>query len=285
MTGQELFSYQRRITHLQRAQRIAASGADFLAKHAANEICSRIAVTNRTFGRVLDLFSPASAMADALRTTLPQAEIVTLSELSGANRDNLALPAHSFDLAVSAFGLHWCNDLPGTLIQLRAALKPDAMLLIALPGEGTLGQLRQVLLRVETRLLQGASMRIDPFVEVRQAGALLQRAGYALPVADAELLTLGYANVAAMVGEMRAMAATTALAGRRAALPKSVLHEIEAEYRQSFGAQDGRIPVSVNIVYMTGWSPHESQQQPLRPGSAKARLSDFLQPPKTGDKP
>ncbi len=182
---QELFDYGRLRAHRTRSQRMAVPGADFLVEHAAAEICSRLAVTNRTFTRALDLFSLSPAMANGVAQTRPGIEIVSIGE--DASRDHLPVAPQSFDLAFSAFGLHWSNDLPGTLLQIRRALKPDGLFMAALPGEGTLAELRTALIAAETRLSGGAAMRVDPFVEIRQAGALLQRTGFALPVADVRI--------------------------------------------------------------------------------------------------
>lgn len=272
----ETFDYARLRAHQRRAERISAPDPDFLVAHAAAEISSRLAVTNRTFTRALDLFSLSPAMARAVAETRPGIEIVRLGE--EASRDVLPVEPGSFDLAVSAFGLHWCNDLPGTLVQVRRALKPDGLLMAALPGEGTLAELRAALLETETMLTGGAALRVDPFTEVRQAGALLQRAGFALPVADAEKLVLRYAGVSGLLRDLRAIGATSALKGASVPLPKGTLEELSARYSNDHGDPDGRIRASVNIVYLTGWSPHESQQKPLKPGSAKARLADFLKP-------
>lgn len=275
-TTQEMFDYRRLRAHRDRAERMNIAGADFLVEHAAAEICSRLAVTNRTFTRALDLFSLSGAMAQAVADTRPGIEIVSIGEES--SRDLLPVEPASFDLAVSAFGLHWCNDLPGTLVQVRRALRPDGLFMAALPGEGTLAELRNSLLETETMLTGGAALRVDPFTEVRQAGALLQRAGFALPVADTEQLVLSYADVSGLLRELRSIGATSALKDGPAPLPRQAIKILDSRYKTRYGAPDGRMPASVNIVYMTGWSPHESQQKPLKPGSAKARLADFLKP-------
>ncbi len=272
-----LFSYLRVASRLARARHIAKDDAGFLVEHAAAEICSRIAVTNRTFSKVLDLFSPTTAMADALKTALPNAHITRLGDELGSNRDHLSVEPGSFDLVVSAFGLHCSNDLPGMLIQARLALKPDGLLMAALPAEGTLSQLREAMIAAETALTGGAALRVDPFVEIKQAGALLQRTGYALPVADGETLNLRYSGVRALINDLRSIGATTAMAGSRPKLARSFMTTLENEYAARFADDEKRIPATVRIVYLTGWSAHESQQKPLQPGSAKASLRDFLE--------
>lgn len=193
-------------------------------------------------------------------------------------RDALKQPHESSDLAVSVFGLHWCNDLPGTLRQISDLLVPDGLFLAAIPGEGTLNELRQSLLAVEAQMCKGASMRIDPFAEIRQVGALLQRAGLALPVTDSEQYILRYPNVRSLIEELRAMAATCVLAGDRTNLPRGFMGRLETEYRSNFSDDDGKIRATVNLIYMTAWKPHESQQKPQKPGSAKHSLANALRP-------
>ena len=273
-----LFDYKRLQAKRLRAVRMARPGADFLVVHAATEICDRLAVTNRKFERALDLFSISPAMAERLQTSIPGIWLTRIGDDSRHSRDDLQLEPGRFDLIVSAFGLHWCNDLPGTLLQARRALKPDGLLMAALPGEGTLGQLRAALIGAETAITGGAAMRVDPFAEVRQAGALLQRAGFALPVADTEHLTVRYANCRALLGDLRSCGTTSVLTGAMRPLPRQIMAKIEEEYASQFSDSDGRLPATVNIVYLTGWAPHASQQQSLKPGTAKTRLADFLKP-------
>ena len=273
-----LFDYKRLQARRLRAVRMARPGADFLVVHAAAEICDRLAVTNRKFEHALDLFSISPAMAERLQNAIPGISLTRIGDDSRHSRDDLQLAAGSFDLIVSAFGLHWCNDLPGTLLQARRALKPDGLLMAALPAEGTLGQLRAALIGAETAITGGAAMRVDPFAEVRQAGALLQRAGFALPVADTEHLTVRYENCRALLGDLRSCGTTSVLKGAMRPLPRQIMSKIEEEYASQSADSDGRLPATVNIVYLTGWAPHVSQQQPLKPGTAKTRLADFLKP-------
>jgi len=275
----QIFNYGRLRAKRERAARMNLPDADFLVRHAAEEICARLAVTNRTFTRAVDLFSLSGAMAQEVAKTIPGIAITRLGEET--SRDDLRLEPESFDLAFSAFGLHWCNDLPGTLVQIRRALKPDGLFMAALPGEGSLAELRAVMLAIETSLTGGAAMRIDPFAEVRQAGALLQRAGFALPVADAEKLTLRYSAIASLLNDLRGIGATSVLSGPVRSLPKAVPGELERAYASAHATADGRLPMTMNIIYLTGWSPHENQQKPLRRGSAKTSLTDvFKQGPK-----
>ena len=183
----------------------------------------------------------------------------------------------SFDLVVSALSLQFVNDLPGALIQIRRALKPDGLLLAALAGGDTLAELRQSLAVAEAEIEGGVSPRVVPFVDVREAGALLQRAGFALPVTDVERLTVRYASPIVLMHDLRRMGASNALIERRRRpLRRATLTRMAEVYGERFADPDGRIRATFEIVWLSGWAPHASQQQPLRPGSARARLADAL---------
>jgi SAM-dependent methyltransferase len=193
--------------------------------------------------------------------------------------DEEALPFRhgSLDLVVSALALQCVNDLPGVLVQVRRALKPDGLFLASLLGGSTLEELRTALFLAEEEIEGGASPRIAPFADVRDLGALLQRAEFALPVADAHIVTVTYPDVLALMRELRAMGVANALrARRRTPLRRTTLLRAAEHYADRYGLPDGRIPATFEIVTLTGWAPHESQQQPLRPGSAKMRLADAL---------
>lgn len=254
-----------------------ASDTGFLQRHCGAEIAARLAATNRDFARVLVVDTLPDAIAGEITPALAGSSLETLSP-EQLELDDLHLAVGQLDLIVAGPGIQRRNDLPGTLIQFRRALVADGLLMAAIPAEGTLEELRQCLLAAEDELAGGAAMRIDPFIEIRQAGALLQRAGFALPVADLEPLTLRYADTAALLADLRAHGATNGMQSRLQALPKNCVATLEKLYRNRFSGADGRIDVSVNIVYLTGWVPHESQQKALKPGSAEARLSDFLPP-------
>ncbi len=194
-----------------------------------------------------------------------------------ADEEALPFAAESLNLVVSGLALHLVNDLPGVLIQIRRALKPDGLLLAALLGGATLHELRSALLLAEEEVEGGASPRVAPFADVRDLGALLQRAEFALPVADAETVTVTYADPIALMRELRAMGATNALIDRRKQpLRRATLMRAAEIYADRFGLASGRVPATFEIVTLTGWAPHASQQQPLTPGSAKHRLADAL---------
>ncbi|MGI9401707.1 MAG: methyltransferase domain-containing protein [Rhizobiaceae bacterium] len=272
-----MFDYSRLRLRIERAHRVSAPDAGFLSELAAKEIAGRLAVTNRNFENAIDLFSPTDDLTRLLKTDRPE---ITVKQLSDENRrhdrDVLSQPAESFDLAVSIFGLHWCNDLPGTLMQISNLLVPDGLFMAVIPGHGTLQELHQSILATESQISGGATMRVDPFAEIKQVGSLLQRVGLALPVVDSEEYVLRYRDVQSLVLELRSMAATCSLAGKRPALPRDFLDRLEGEYRSKFSDEDGKIRATVNLIYMTAWKPHESQQKPLKPGSAGERLANAL---------
>jgi ubiquinone/menaquinone biosynthesis C-methylase UbiE len=181
------------------------------------------------------------------------------------------------DLVVSALALQFVNDLPGTLVQVRRALKPDGLFLAALIGGDTLTELRQSFAAAEAEVEHGTSPRVAPFADVRALGALLQRAGFALPVADIDRLVVRYSSPFALMGDLRRMAATNILIERRrTALRRATLMRMAEIYAERFADADGRVRATFEIVWLSGWAPHESQQKPLAPGSAKRRLADAL---------
>ena len=181
-----------------------------------------------------------------------------------------------FDVAVSVFSLQAINDLPGAMIQIRRLLKPDGLFLAVLFGGATLIELRQSFTAAESEILGGVSPHIAPFADVRDMGALLQRAGFALPVADIERLTVRYSALGSLIHDLRAHGQSNALSGRRKkSIGKRVLNAVNAHYARHY-AQDGKLLATFDLLYATGWAPHETQQQPLKPGSAKTRLSDAL---------
>jgi SAM-dependent methyltransferase len=177
----------------------------------------------------------------------------------------------------SVLSLHAVNDLPGVLVQVRRALKPDGVFMAALFGGETLHELRLAIAAAETEVSGGISPRVEPFADVRDLGGLLQRAGFALPVADVERLIVRYRDLMRLFADLRALGETNVLLGRRASfMPRRMLEALAKEYAARFTDEEGRFAATFDIVFLTGWSPHESQQKPLQPGSAKARLADAL---------
>ena len=194
-----------------------------------------------------------------------------------ADEERLPFGDASLDLVVSTLALHWTNDLVGALIQIRRALRPDGLFLGAIFGGATLTELRQCLLAAEAELSDGAAMRVSPFADAIDAAGLLQRAGFALPVADVDRVKVRYASPFALLQDLRHMGETSVLLDRsRKPLARKVLFRAMELYVERFAEADGRVPATFEIVSVTGWAPHESQQKPLRPGSAKMRLADAL---------
>ena len=186
------------------------------------------------------------------------------------------LAAGSQDLIVSLMSLHWANDLPGALSQIRRALKPDGLFLGTLLGAGTLKELRAVLTEAELEARGGAQARVSPFADGFDGAALLQRAGFALPVADVDRVTVRYPDLLALIRDLRAMGETNVLAGAVRPLTRGILARAAQLYAERYADADGRIPATFEIVHLAGWAPHESQQKPLPRGSAKMRLADAL---------
>jgi NADH dehydrogenase [ubiquinone] 1 alpha subcomplex assembly factor 5 len=278
--------------HRDRAARqgLVGGAVDFLHAEVTDRLIDRLDVVNREFAVALDLGARDGALARALagrRGTLQVFAAEPSSEFLGqapgprvaADPELVPFGDASFDLVASTLALHWTADLPGALIQLRRALKPDGLLLAAMFGGQTLIELRTVLFEAELAEEGGVSPRVSPAIELADAAALLQRAGFALPVADSETITVTYPDMLALMRDLRGMGETNALAARRrGGLRRATLARAAALYAERFGDRDGRIPASFEILFLCGWAPHPSQPQPLRRGSATARLADALKP-------
>jgi NADH dehydrogenase [ubiquinone] 1 alpha subcomplex assembly factor 5 len=275
---------------IERRNRVAdrAGEHEFLLARVADDLMERLGAINRKFAVAANLGAYHGLLGRRLRR-LSGVETVTdvepaarlLAQCEGArieaDEENLPFPEQSLDLVVSGLSLQFVNDLPGALIQVRRALKPDGLFLGAMLGGSTLAELRTAFLIAEEEVEGGASPRVAPFADVRDLGALLQRAQFALPVADSDTVTVTYADPLALMRDLRAMAATNALtARRRTPLRRDTLARAIAVYRERFGLPDGRIPATFEIVTLTGWTPHPRQPKPLRPGSARSRLADAL---------
>lgn len=221
-------------------------------------------------------FAAALADSDAAPRVGPVKTIGDRAARAGPGQAPLALPDQSQDLIVSLMSLHWANDLPGALSQIRRALKPDGLFVGTLLGAGTLKELRAVLTEAELEARGGAQARVSPFADGFDGAALLQRAGFALPVSDVDRLTVRYPDLFALVRDLRAMGETNVLAGGGRPLTRGIVARAAQLYAERFGEPDGRIPATFEIVHLAGWAPHESQQKPLPRGSAKMRLADAL---------
>jgi SAM-dependent methyltransferase len=272
-----------RLLQRRRRSRAAASPANFLLDHVASELVDRLSVVLRRFDVGVDLGTPGDAVRMLLRRlgavgTIVGADVIARGKpFVVADEEALPFRDSSLDLVVSGLALHFANDLPGVLTQIRRALKPDGLFLAALLGGDTLTELRQAFAEAESEIEGGVSPRVAPFADLRQLGALLQRAGFALPVTDVERVTVRYGSAFDLMRDLRRMgAANTLVARRREPLRRMTLMQMADIYTRRFADADGRIRTTFDIVWLSGWSPHPNQQQPLRPGSAKARLADAL---------
>ncbi|MFK8249976.1 methyltransferase domain-containing protein [Ancylobacter terrae] len=267
-----------------RRRRARALGPEtFLLERVAEDLADRLAAVKRHFELAADLATPA----DSLRTHLGDPAMITRLIVAGplergdidvaADAEALPFAPASLDLVVSALALQAANDLPGTLVQLRRALRPDGLLLAALFGAGTLNELREAFAIAEIETLGGISPRVAPFPDLRDLGALLQRAGFALPVTDVDRVVVRYADPFALFADLRRMGAANPLAARtRRPLTRPTLARLAEVYAERFADPDGRLRATFEIAWISGWAPDESQPKPLRPGSAKMRLADAL---------
>jgi SAM-dependent methyltransferase len=285
--------FDRQMLRERRARALALGPATFLIERVAADFGERLATILRRFEVALDLGTPTGNLRQVLAESGKVGTIVA-AQAFGDRRgySTLADPAKfrvvadeellpfadgSLDLVVSALALQFVNDLPGTLIQIRRALKPDGLLLAALLGGDTLTELREAFAAAETEVEGGVSPHVAPFADLRDLGGLLQRAGFALPVTDVDRLTVRYASPGALMHDLRRMGATNPLvARRRGPLKRTTLARMAEIYRERFADPDGRIRATFEIVWLSGWAPHASQQQPLRPGTARTRLADAL---------
>lgn len=276
--------------HRDRAASTLAS-ADFLFREAAVRLVDRLHDVTRRFPLALDMGCHHGEVAQALGPDskvdrLIQCDLSPAMAVAAAGNgtptlaaDEEALPfgANTLDLVLSNLSLHWVNDLPGALVQINRALKPDGLFLATVFGGETLKELRAALIEAESEITGGASPRVSPFVDVRDAGALLNRAGFALPVVDADAITVTYAEPLKLMADLRAMGETNAVTERaKTFLRRDVLARALEIYRARYTDARGRVAATFQIVTMTGWSPHATQQKALRPGSATARLADAL---------
>ena len=253
----------------------------FLIDRVASDLADRLGAVLREFPLAVDLGTPS----DTVRTTLARltsiGRLLRVASSPDADivADEEALPFRdaSLDLVVSALALQFVNDLPGALVQVRRALRPDGLFLAAVLGGETLTELRQSFAAAEAEVEGGVSPRVAPFADLRDMGALLQRAGFALPVTDVERLTVRYSSPFILMGELRRMGATNVLVQRRRVpLRRATLKRMAEIYAERFSDPDGKVRATFEIIWLSGWAPHESQQKPLRPGSAQVRLADAL---------
>ncbi len=280
---------------LSRAQ--TAGGENFLLPHVVEDFADRLAAIKRNFHQILDVGTTSAQLSSELRRLFPDASVSHLAPVSSGmmanvetsrplKTENLGLEPESLDLVTSALAFQAANDLPGLFTQIRRALKPDGLFLGCLFGGQTLRELRLAFAAAEAELSGGASPRVAPFADVRDLGGLLQRADLALPVADIDTMTVRYTDAFGLFRDLRAMGATNALAQRsRQPLRRAVLMGAVEIYQKQFCDPDGRVRATFDIVWLSGWAPHESQQSALKPGSARMRLADVLPTKTYGDQP
>jgi SAM-dependent methyltransferase len=292
------FIFDRLLVRARRRRGLRLGPETFLLDQVADEFAHRLGLVLRRFDLAADIGTPTAAVRTALSRGGAVGTIVAIDPLIAATprgeddvpanaaptvwcvaADEEALPFAdgALDLVVSGLALQAVNDLPGALVQVRRALKPDGLFLAALLGGDTLTELRQSFAVAESELDGGASPHVAPFADVREMGALLQRAGFALPVADVDRITVRYATPFRLLRDLRSMGATNPLAERhRIPLRRTTLMRAMEVYAERFSDPDGKVRASFDIVWLSGWAPHEGQQHPLRPGSAQQRLADAL---------
>ncbi|HWD59156.1 MAG TPA: methyltransferase domain-containing protein [Stellaceae bacterium] len=267
--------FDRRAWRLHR-DRAARHRADFLHREIAARLIDRLDLVNRQFGRVLDLGARDGTLSRLLSerpgiiqvvAAEPSAALVAAAPVPRVVADPELVPFRdaSFDLVASCLALHWCADLPGALVQIRRALKPDGLLLAALFGGSTLVELRTALFEAELAEEGGVSPRVSPTVELSDAAALLQRAGLAMPVADSETIAVTYPDIVALMHDLRGMGESNALTARRPFLRRATLTRAGAIYAERFATQDGRIAATFEVLFLAGWAPHPDHAKP-RPG-------------------
>ena len=280
--------FNRRALRLRRG-RVAPAlpGFDFLIQESALRLLERLGDVRREFPLALELGCHTGQLAAALRGNAQVGRLIQ-ADLSHhmvrhapaprlvADEEALPFGPGCLDLVISCFSLHWVNDLPGTLAQIRYALKPDGLFLAIMPGGATLFELREALMRAELEVAGGAGPRVLPFVDVRDAGMLLQRAGFALPVADVETVTVTYDHPLKLMAELRGMGEASALVQRGRALDRTTLWRACEIYRELFGDGAHRIPATFQLLTLAGWAPDPSQPQPIRRGSGQVNLAEAL---------
>ncbi len=296
MTDIYIFDHNSVDLHRHRAQ-TGLSKHDFLLKEVADRLGDRLLDIARNFPQALNLGSNHNILTEVLG---PRGGIEQFSSSQFRGRSQqekvsdtennsievleeiLPFEPQSYDLIISNLCLHWVNDLPGTLLQANRCLKPNGLFLSAMLGGDTLKELRSALMEAEMEVEDGVSPRVSPLIDVRDAGALLQRAGFALPVADYDRIEVSYASAFELMKELRGMGETNAVHNRRKTFTRrETLLKAAQIYQDKFQDEEGRITATFDIIYLAGWAPHESQQQPLRPGTATSRLADFLETDET----
>lgn len=287
--------FDRALLRRRRDRRAEAFAAyDFLFAEAGQRLAERLEAVRRPFARAVELGARDDRLGDSLRALRPDLSVARCAASPAyaahlsppalvADEEVVPLAAGSVDLIVSNLALHWVNDLPGLLVQARRALRPDGLFLAAMFGGDTLWELRECLALAEDEVLGGYSPRISPMVDLRDAGMLLQRAGFALPVADIDRIPVRYSDPLRLLSDLRGMGEANVQTARHTApTPRRLWLRMAELYRQRHGAADGRVTATFEVIFLSGWAPHPEQQKPLRPGSAQLRLADALGTTETG---
>ena len=266
---------------LLRARQNRARGggaATFLLDRVTEDMEERLHAVLRDFADVAEIWTPGTALRAPSRDRFKS---ITRISLDDSEQETLPFQPQSLDLVVSALAFQFVNDLPGVLTQIRRALKPDGLLLAAMIGGDTLIELRQSFAAAEAELEGGVSPRVAPFADLRDVGSLLQRAGFALPVTDVDRIVARYDSAFALMQDLRRMGATNILVERRRTpTRRATMLRMAQMYGERFADSDGRIRATFDVIWLSGWAPHESQQKPLKPGSAKAGLAEAVKKPK-----
>ena len=268
-----------RSLYLARLERTKSRRPDILSQSIATELAERLDPITREFNRACLIAVDPVPIASAIRAS---GKVKNLEILEPAVSDILPLKANEFDAVFDILNLHLVNDVPGALIQLRNTLVPDGLFMSCLFAGQTLNELRQSWLKAEDLVIGGVSPRVAPMIDVREMGGLLQRADFALPVVDLDRTIVRYPDAIALIHEIRSLGLSNPMTGRsRKPVTRNLLGEAISIYQQKFSDADGRIRATIEVAWATAWAPHESQQKPLKPGSAKFRLADALKVPET----
>jgi SAM-dependent methyltransferase len=274
--------FDRTLLRARQSRALRLGPATFLLDRVAEEFAERLHAVLRDFSDVADLWTPGEGLGKALRDRFKS---ITQIGLDDSEQETLPFQPESLDLVVSALAFQFVNDLPGVLTQIRRALRPDGLLLAAMLGGDTLTELRQCFAAAEAECEGGVSPRVAPFADLRDVGALLQRAGFALPVTDVDRVVVRYDSAFALMHDLRNMGATNILdERRRTPTRRATMLRMAQIYAERFADSDGRIRATFDVIWLSGWAPHPSQQKPLQPGSAKASLAEAVrgQPPSPG---
>jgi SAM-dependent methyltransferase len=271
--------FDRALLRMRQGRALRAGPATFLLDRIVEDMAERLHAVLRDFADVADIWTPDQALR---KPSSDRFKSIIHIGLDGSDREALPFQPESLDLAVSALAFQFVNDLPGVLAQIRRALRPDGLLLAAMVGGDTLTELRQSFAAAEAECEGGVSPRVAPLADLRDVGALLQRAGFALPVTDVDRIVVRYDSAFALMADLRRMGATNILAERRRTpTRRATMLRMAQLYGERFADADGRIRATFDVIWLSGWAPHESQQKPLQPGSAKASLAEAVKRAKT----